>query len=110
MRARRDDVVRKRQPGQRVADGGGAEVAGTLRLREHQQVGRRAGFVAVALVVAEAEQLVLHDRPAEGAAELVLLEHRLGLGAGREVVARLQGVVAVGIPTPHPTVCCCQTW
>ena len=49
----------------------------------------------MALVVAEEERLVLEHRAAEGAAELVLLEVRLGAaGAVVEEVVGVEGVVA----------------
>ena len=39
-----------------------------------------AGVEAIALVAAEEERLVLHDRAANRAAELVLSQRRLGAG------------------------------
>ena len=93
---RRDHVAWERLSRQRIADRRSArEVAGPLRrARHHARVGGAAP-VAKALVVAEHEGAVLDDRPAGGAAELVLIEGRLGHG---EAVARLEGVVAVEPP------------
>ena len=67
------------------------EVAGALQFARHG--GRRgvALLVPEAFVVPEEQQTVLRDRPADGAAELVLLE---GLDLLREVVARVERVVA----------------
>ena len=98
--AGRDDVAREGQPGQRVANGAGLrrEVAAPLRLGEHQDVLGDAAVVAVALVVTESEQPVAEQRTTEGGAELVLLQHGLGLILRREVVARLQRIVAVELP------------
>ena len=76
-----------------VGDAG--EVAAALRLRQHRARVGRALLVLEPLVVAEHEQPVPHQRAADRAAELVLLQLRLG---GREVVLRLEPVVAVELP------------
>ena len=58
----------------------------------HQRDGAEAPVLAEALVVAEEEELVCLDRPAERAAELVALED--GDGALVEVVSGVKSAVA----------------
>ena len=91
-----DHVAGKRLAALRIADRRPArEVAGALRrVRHHPRVGGAAP-VAEAFVVAEHECLVLDDRPAGRAAELVLIEGRLGHG---KAVARLERIVAIEPP------------
>ena len=76
---RRDDVARERLAGQRIVDDAvdlGEVTRAHLRRRHRRQIGR-ALVDAVALVVEEVEGLVLDDRAADRAAELVLAEVRL---------------------------------
>ena len=85
-------------PGRRTAPGAmkpgrSAAIAGTAR--DHAAaLGARldevdAGVEPVALVAAEEERLVLHDRPADRAAELVLVELRLRQCDDAAVVLRV---------------------
>ena len=92
----RDHVVGKRRPV--VAVGGiarerivdalrhRAEVAVAHRHRRHRGAHDVAGVVDRPLIVAEEEQLVAHDRAAEGEAAVEKLRRRLQVG---EVVARV---------------------
>ena len=95
----RDDVVRKRRParavgvaGQRIVDlrRGGGEIAVAHRQRGHHAAKDVAGVVNRALVVAEEEQLVAEDRPAEREPALRELLRRRQV---REVAARIRLLV-----------------
>ncbi len=92
----RDHVAGKWLTGQRIADGRAArEVAGPLRRARHDARVGGAAAVAKAFVVAEHERLVRDDLPAGRAAELMLIEGRLG---HREAIAGLERVVAIEPP------------
>ena len=72
---------------------GVAEVAGAVLGRRHRVPGADAGHALRGLVVAEeVEQLVTHDRAAQGAAEVVVVADRLDR---REEVARAQALVVM---------------
>ncbi len=100
--ARRDEVA-----GERGARGGGrivnrhrelGEVAGAHLHRRHGRHEGEALRQLEALVVAEEERLVLLQRTADAAAELILIERRLRPG-GREEVAGVEPIVPVELET-----------
>ena len=67
------------------------QIAGAKgRVRHDDARDGTAGIDAQALIVAEEEQLVAHQRSADRAAELVLVERVLRLGAVLEIIARIQ--------------------
>ena len=95
----RDDVVRKRRAAgavgvarQRIVDlrRRRAEVAEAIRRRRNDGARRPAGVVADVLVVAEEEQLVVLDRPAEREPALQVVAGRRGV---REVAGRVRLLV-----------------
>ena len=96
---RRIDLVVREPAGQRDLAAGVAcrrrerrEVAVQHRRRRHvADVRRRVAALDAPLIAAEEEHLVLQDRPAEHAAELIALE---AVALGREGVARVEAVVA----------------
>ena len=85
----------QRADGRRDAVGGGAAHAIGARAHGGAQRAlhdRRRGLLPQPFVAREEERLVLYDRAADGAAELV--QAQLALGGAVEEVARVQGVVA----------------
>ena len=96
-------VARERLAGQRVdgrrlraaVDRRSAEVAGLLGVGRDKRIADRAALLAIPLERSEEVQLVLDDRPAEGAAEIVTAQLLFRLvGDLQEVVAGVQRVVA----------------
>ena len=94
---------RRRSAGQRVEDRkpGGAQIARAFRRRGNAQQRAATRVAPRALIIAEVEELVLHDRAADRAAELVPLRQRDQPPAGirnrsrlRERISRLHVVVA----------------
>ena len=94
----RDDVARELLPGERVDDrrGDARQVADAPRRRRDRRRGGARGILARSLVVAEEEQRVLHQRPAEGAAIDVLPAFRLRR-AGPVPLPRVRVEVAVPV-------------
>ena len=87
-----------------------AEVAGAHRQRRHRRQERLPLLFAMPLVVAEEERLVLDQRAAERATELVLREVRFGAaGAVVEKVVRIERVVAVELEAAAVETCWCRT-
>ena len=109
---RRNDVSGERLSGRRIVD---RAVSSEKSPRASPSIGTVERNVwpcvfAVALVVGEEEGLVLEDRAAERAAELVLLE--IGLGAAGAVVEEVVGVervVAVELEAAAVEACSCRT-
>src|SRR5208282_4376447 len=71
------------------------EIALPLQRRRHGCGIRFTLAVAESLVISEEEGFVFNDRPAEGAAELILLQR---LNRLSEVIRRVEGVVAQKLP------------
>ncbi len=94
----RDAVVGERLPGHRIAqdrERRGEGAVALLRRGHNGQVGLGA-TLAAALPASEEKSLVAADGPAQGGAELVLLEH-LGIGAAVAVaIDVVEGVAGVG--------------
>ncbi len=99
----RELLPRRRRPGRRIEDvhAVAAEIAGACSRRRHGDETRAADGIARALVIAEEEPLVSHDRSAHRGAELTLARigqelagERVGLEL-RERVAGLEPLVLV---------------
>ncbi len=93
-----NDVAREGLTGRRVVDDARqlGEVAGPHGQRRDRGQCRHALRLAVTLIVTKEERLVLEDRAAQGAAELILFEVRLG--PARAVVEEVVGIERV---VPH---------